>query len=141
MNLVYWDTMLFIYWLEDHPVFAPQVEALRRRMSEKGDRLCTSAFSLAEVLVGPYKRKQPQLAAAFRDFFRPPTVDLLPFSAGTAERYAQLRAESGIAPPDAIHLATAAEAGVDLFVTNDSGLRNLVVPGIRFITGLDLRLS
>jgi predicted nucleic acid-binding protein len=38
---------------------------------------------------------------------------------------------------DAIHLAAAAVAGVELFVTNDAKLRKLLIPGIKFFADLD----
>ena len=41
---------------------------------------------------------------------------------------------------DGIHLAAAAEAGVDMFFTNDSGLRKLSIPGIKFFADLDGKL-
>lgn len=141
MSLVYWDTMLFIYWVEDHKVYAPQVQAIFERLRKRGDRLCTSVFSVGEILVGPYKQKQTELAAKIKAYFQAPRVELLPFTADAADRYAQIRATHRVTPADAIHLASAAEAGVDLFITNDRGLHGIVVPGIHFITGLDLRLS
>ncbi|HEY7838794.1 MAG TPA: hypothetical protein VIC54_09360 [Terriglobales bacterium] len=42
--------------------------------------------------------------------------------------------------PDALHLAIAATAGVNLFLTNDRRLHRLKVPGIDFIAGLDTNL-
>jgi predicted nucleic acid-binding protein len=42
-----------------------------------------------------------------------------------------------IRPPDAIQLACAAQANVDLFITNDDRLSHKVVPGIQFVTSLD----
>jgi len=45
-----------------------------------------------------------------------------------------------LAPADAIHLACAAQAGVDVFLTNDQGLARQIVPGIQFIAGLDCNL-
>jgi predicted nucleic acid-binding protein len=39
--------------------------------------------------------------------------------------------------PDAIQLACAAAAGIDLFITNDDRLSKFHVQGIHFITGLD----
>jgi len=37
-------------------------------------------------------------------------------------------------------LASAAEAGVDLFLTNDRQLPGLVIPGIQFIAGMGVNL-
>jgi len=58
-----------------------------------------------------------------------------------AERYSMIRAESRVSQADGIHLATAAAAGVDLFVTNDGDLRKLVIPGIRFFADVDGKIN
>lgn len=134
---VYWDTMLFIYWIEDRPDYADTINRILARMETKGDRLCSSAFGVGEVLAGALKRGDRSLTGTIRTTMRPPNVELLPFDAAAAEHYAQIRARHGARAPDAIHLACAAAAGVDLFLTNDARLARLDVPGIRFIAGLD----
>ena len=53
MSLVYWDTMLFAYLLEAHPQFKVRVSQIAHRMEERGDTLCTSVFTVGEVLAGP----------------------------------------------------------------------------------------
>jgi predicted nucleic acid-binding protein len=141
MNLVYWDTMLFVYWLETHPVHHRAVKNLFDRMEARKDRLCTSLFTIGEILVGPYRQGQGDEAFRIKAVFRSPLVEILPFTVAVADRYAQIRAAHPVKPADAIHLASAAEAGVDLFVTNDRHLHSLVIPGIRFITGMDLRIT
>jgi predicted nucleic acid-binding protein len=55
----------------------------------------------------------------------------------TADRYAQIRGTLGIAPADAIHLACAAQAGTDLFLTNDKRLLGKFIPGIQFVASLE----
>ncbi len=67
-------------------------------------------------------------------------VEILPFSIEAADRYSMIRAESRVSQAEAIHLAAAAAAGVDLFITNDDELRKLKVPGIGFFVDLDGRL-
>ena len=64
-------------------------------------------------------------------------MELLPFDAAAAERYAEIRAQHRTTPADSIHLACAAAAGVDLFLTNDIKLARLNILGIQFIAGLD----
>ena len=132
-----WDTMLFVYWIEEHPEYAGRIDRLIARMQARGDRLCSSAFGIGELLVGALKRGDRSLAEAIRTTLRPPQVELLPFDAAAAERYAEVRARHGTSAPDAVHLACAAAAGVDLFLTSDARLTRLDVPGIRFIAGLD----
>jgi predicted nucleic acid-binding protein len=65
---------------------------------------------------------------------------LIPFTAETADGYARIRASYRVSPADAIHLASAASAGVDLFLTNDHRLQPLAIPGIQFIAGMDVNL-
>jgi len=140
MSLIYWDTMLFVYWLEEHPEYAPRVRTILSRIQEREDVLCTSAFALAELLVGPYKTGSPELAQEIRAAVQPPFVRIIPFTSDTAEHYARIRAKHRIAPADAIQLACASEARVDLFLTNDRGLAGKTIPGIQFVAGLDVNL-
>lgn len=51
--------------------------------------------------------------------------------------YARIRGSTDISSPDSIHLACAATAGTDLFLTSDRNLVGKVIPGIQFIAGLD----
>jgi len=134
---VYWDTMLFIYWLEVDPQYGKQIERIHKRMAERGDVLCTSILTVGEVLTGAYKANSPTKAQGLRDFFEGGAVRLLPFNTETADRYARIRAQHRVPPADAIHLATASVAQVDLFLTNDAAVRKMLVDGIKFIAGLD----
>jgi uncharacterized protein len=140
MSRVYWDTMLFIYWLEDHPEYARRVDAIRSRMEERQDQLITGAFTFGEVLAGVYRKGNPQLADDSRRLLRSVVAEVVPFTLETADRYARIRGTTAVAPADAIHLASAAQAGTDLFLTNDKRLLGKIVPGIQFIDSLDTRL-
>jgi len=137
MSRIYWDTMLFIYMLEDDPQFGPKVHRILRRMNDREDVLCTSVFAFAEVLTGSIKGRDPELAEDIRKYFRSNEVELLPFTADMAERFAEIRGRNNLSEVDTIHLATAAYSRVDLFLTNDKRLHRLTVPGISFIAGLD----
>jgi uncharacterized protein len=137
VSRVYWDTMLFIYWLEDHPHFAKRVGAIYSRMQERHDQLITGAFTFGEVLAGAYRKGVPEVEDESRRLLQSVIAEVVPFTIKTADRYAQIRGASGIAPADAIHLASAAEAGTDLFFTNDKKLLGKIVPGIQFIASLD----
>ena len=137
MSRVYWDSMLFIYWLEDHPEFAKRVDAIHSRMEERRDQLITGAFTFGEVLAGVYRKGAPNQGEESRRMLRSVVAEVIPFTIETADHYARIRATSGIAPADAIHLASAAQAGTDLFLTNDQSLLGKIVPGIQFIASLD----
>ena len=64
----------------------------------------------------------------------------MPFDHFAARAYAAIRKDRGIRPPDAIQLACAVTARVDLFITNDERLSQKVISGIHFITSLDRAL-
>lgn len=140
MSLVFWDTMLFIYLMEDHPERTARVREIRATMLARGDRLCTSSLTLAEILAGPYAQGDDSRAAGYKAALRPPTLDILDFTPPAADHYARLRLNRGIARPDAMQLACAAANRVDLFLTHDRRLHGQVVPGIQFIAGLDVNL-
>jgi predicted nucleic acid-binding protein len=57
----------------------------------------------------------------------------LPFDAGAVAPFSRLRAREKLRIADSIHLACAAAAGIDLFLTGDKRLLKLDVPGIQFI--------
>jgi len=52
-------------------------------------------------------------------------IDLIPVSIAIARHAAQLRARHNLRTPDAIHVATALEAGCQAFLTDDLGLKRV----------------
>jgi predicted nucleic acid-binding protein len=137
MSRIYWDTMLFVYWIEDHPRYAKLIRQLVQKMEKRRDQLCTSTFAVGEALVGPRKAGSGGAATRMLSVFRSPFVEVIPFGLEAAEHYASIRANQSISAPDAIHLACAAQASVDLFLTDDRALIGKIIPGIQFIAGLD----
>jgi predicted nucleic acid-binding protein len=137
MSRIYWDSMLFIYWLDDNPHFAKRVASIYARMSERGDELITSAVTVGEVLAGVYRKGPMSRVNEVRNALLSLLSEVVPFTADTAEHYARIRGSLKIASPDAIHLACAASAGTDLFLTNDKNLVGKIIPGIQFIASLD----
>ncbi len=137
MARIFWDSNVFIYYLEDHPVWADAVESHRDRMLSRGDTLCSSWLTVGEVLTMPCRVGNELLERRYRDWFGSGVVQLLSFGPDAAMAYARLRGEHRVRPADAMQLACAASAGTDVFVTNDKRLHALRVPGITFIVGLD----
>ena len=50
-------------------------------------------------------------------------MDLIPATLATWDDAARIRAETGLATPDALHAATALRAGCAAFITNDNDFR------------------
>jgi predicted nucleic acid-binding protein len=137
MSKIYWDSMIFIYVIEKIPAYFPIVKTVHEAMKRRGDTLCTSIFTVGEVLVGPRKAGSQSGVDRIRNYFAGDTISILPFTFETAEQFALIRGWTGASPSDAIHLAAAAEAHVDVFLTNDAHLLPLKVPGIARIANLD----
>ena len=135
MSRVFWDTNLFVYLVEGRGR-AKQVVALRQRMMERDDELLTSALTLGEVLVKPMEAGDQELRQRYENIITAGAV-VLPFDARAAPRFAEIRRDRSIRAPDAIQLACASTAGVDLFITNDDRLSRKRVRGIHFIQPLD----
>jgi uncharacterized protein len=136
VSLIFWDTMIFVYWIEQHSDFASRVDEIRRRMWERKDQLATSTLTIGEVLSGPYAKGDLELSRRYKELLARPLVHTIPFTEETAEHFARIRADRSIAAADAIQLACAAQARVDLFLTNDRRLARKTIPGIHFIADL-----
>jgi predicted nucleic acid-binding protein len=135
MSRVFWDTNLFIYLFEDYGELSKEVSGLRQRMISRGDQLFTSTLTLGEILVKPIEKGDDELRRAYLQAVTVAVV-MLPFDQETAEHYARIRQDRTIKAPDAIQLACAAQARIDLFITNDDHLKGKTVAGIQFIASL-----
>jgi predicted nucleic acid-binding protein len=126
------DTAIFIYFIEEHPRFIPPVELLFREVDEGRIELVTSALTLLEVLVVPYRRGDHLLAARYESILtRSRGVRVADISRDHLRAAAQLRAATGLKIPDSLQLVAAIGGGCTVFVTNDRELP--AVPGIRIL--------
>jgi predicted nucleic acid-binding protein len=136
LSRIFFDTNVFIYMFEGVEPNRSLTLAIRKRMLDRGDRIVTSAMTLGEVLLRPTKLGQTSLLEQYDRAIRA-TAQIVSFDAVIAWRYASLRATHKLRNADAIQLACAAHFGVDLFITNDTDLHKLNVPGIGFIAPLE----
>ena len=135
MSRVFWDTNLFIYLFEDYGALSKAVARLRSKMLDRGDQLLTSTLTLGEILVKPTERNNSELCGKYEHAISSAAI-LIAFDLKAARVYAGLRSERSLRAPDAIQLACAASAQVDLFVTNDERLQGRHVDGVQFIVAL-----
>ena len=95
-------------------------------------RLVTSELALTEALVHPIRDNNKKLLEAYNDLFEH-FVDARPITRRMLIRAAELRAgPRKYRTPDAIHIATAEDAGAQLFVTGDSGIE-IALPMRRYL--------
>ena len=124
-GLVYLDTNPIIYSVEKHPVYWPLLQPLWQAAKGKTIEIVSSDLTLMETLVGPLKSGDAALATAYEQLFQQAQTRLLPITQPILREAARLRATTKLKTPDALHAATAQQAGCVLFVTNDAGFRRL----------------
>ncbi len=130
---VYLDSMQWIYFFEQNPLFLPQTRSMILRAQAARSVFQSSNLILAELLVAPKRNGDIFTATRYRRFFLSPAVTLIPFATDAAERFADIRASTRAKPADSLHLALAASEGTDYFVTTDAKLHVLKIPGIKNI--------
>jgi uncharacterized protein len=140
VRTIYWDTMLFVYLLESNPVYVNAVLKIQEEHERRNDTLVTSIFTIGETLIGPRKLGDLKSIASVRAFFTSGSIKILPFDLETTERFSEIRAANNVTQADAIHLASASIADVDLYLTNDKNLLRLNIPGIKFFADLSGRI-
>jgi predicted nucleic acid-binding protein len=138
--LVYLDTNIWIYAYENDPLFGTQAQALFQGLRSGRHRLASSHFVLGELLVLPTRKNNAFALTSYRRLFASAELALLRYDIDAAQIYAGLRVSHRLKPLDALHLATAAASRVDAFVTQDTKLLGLSVPGIGRITDLSATL-
>jgi predicted nucleic acid-binding protein len=126
------DTSLFIYLIEEHPKFLPIVRPLFAEADAGRRQLVTSAVTLLEVLVVPFRAGDRALAARYEALLAGSRgLTLVDIDRVQLRAAAQLRAAHALRTPDALQVAEAVSEGCAVLVTNDRALRP--VPGLQVI--------
>ena len=136
MRRICWDTMLFIYLLEGNPKHVARVREILSHSYERGDLLCCTYLTLGEIMAGAQLSKDHKNETAIKNEIRKMGFQFLPFDEGAVLPFSLLRAREKLRAADAIQLACAASAEVDLFLTGDKQLLKIYVPGVRFIADI-----
>jgi predicted nucleic acid-binding protein len=125
-GLVYLDANPIIYTVEKHPVYGPLLQPLWQAAQAKTIEVVSSELALMETLVGPLKSGNVTLQRDYEQALLGTDMRLLPITQAILRDAAGLRATTRLKTPDALHAATARQAGCVLFVTNDAAFRGLV---------------
>ncbi len=126
------DTAIFIYLVEEDARFLPEILPLFREVDSGRRELVTSALTLLEVLVVPYRAGDAQLAQRYETILTHSRgVRLVDVTRDQLRAAAQLRAVTGVKTPDSLQLVAAIGTGCRTFVTNDRRLP--AIPGLRVI--------
>ena len=122
---VYVDANAIIYSVE-------RVEPYRSLLAPMWEEARAGRFTLAsselvtlETLIRPLRDSNARLEMLFRSILAAAEMELIPATMATWEDAARIRAETGLATPDALHAATALRAGCTAFITNDTDFRRV----------------
>ncbi len=120
------DTAPLIYFIEKHPDYFPQMLFIMRYVDAGLISGVGATLALTEVLVQPLRAGDTLLAQRYEAVLMNSSgFRLDPLTTPIARIAADLRARYNLKTPDAIHIATAMDAGCDAFLTNDTGFKRV----------------
>lgn len=120
------DTAIVIYLMERNETYLPVVRPVFAAADRGGLELVTSAVTLLEVLVVPYRAGDADLAARYEALLtRSRGLTLVDLDRPLLRAAAQLRAVHGVRTPDALQLAAALTRRCGCFLTNDRRMPEL----------------
>jgi predicted nucleic acid-binding protein len=131
------DTVAFIYLIEEHPKYWPLVRSLFQDADKGRREIVTSALTLLEVLVIPYRVGDLALAERYEAVLtQSRNVHLVDVDAHQLRAAAQLRAAFRFRTPDALQVAAALSRRCTTLITNDRDLP--AIPGLEIVQLDDL---
>jgi uncharacterized protein len=132
--MVFLDSSIVIYYVEQPGTWGNKASGRLMTPRASGEQFAVTELVRTECLVGPIKGGDAAMLADFAAFFSAPEVVILPITAPIAERAAEIRATYRFGPMDSFHLAAAADSGCNLFLTNDTQLRQFVGVVVEVLT-------
>lgn len=132
------ETAPYIYYVENHPVYADKMDVIFQTVELNGIEIHTSAITLTEVLVKPIQAHDHPLIASYREMLMATDyIHLNTVTVELAEHAAHLRARYNLRTPDALHIASAVLAGCSALLTNDLGLKRVQELRMLFLDELE----
>ena len=123
---IYLDTGTFIYLVEKHPRYYDLCDEIFGSIEEGRAEALTSALTLMEILVQPYKLKNEEMVIKFYSLLTTyPHLTWMPLTLGISDLAAKLRAEHNLKTPDAIQVASALSGGATGLVSNDKAFQKI----------------
>ena len=124
-GLVYIDANGLIYSVERVEPYRTLLEPMWQQAQDGNLTVVSSPVLVMEVLVKPIRDGHTEIEMQYREIFEANVVRLLEASYAVFEDATRLRAETGLATPDALHAATDLRAACALFITNDTDFRRV----------------
>lgn len=126
------DTVVFIYFIEEHPRFLPVVGPMFSAVASGRLPAITSGVTLLETLVIPYRSGNTALAARYEALLtKSRGIRFVDLDRRLLRSAAHLRALFAVRTPDAVQLAAALSGGCSVYLTNDRALPR--IPGLEIL--------
>jgi len=122
---IYLDANIFIYALEGIKPWDALLSELFIGMVNKEYTAITSSLSIAECLVMPFKRRADLISVYQEALTSSDYLNVVPITDDILISAAQLRAQTGLKLPDALHLASAFAHQCQSLITNDAGFKRI----------------
>lgn len=126
MSRIYFDTTPLIYFLDDEKPFSNKVASFIFNHQNEDDCYFTSSITDTEYLVFPYKSGDSGKVKAYDFFLADFDFQIVEPNRTITKQAAKLRAKyPSLKGMDAIHISTSIYYGCDIFLTNDSQLKQI----------------
>lgn len=130
-NRICLDTPPFIYFIEENPRYVSVVEKIFTEISSGNIFGISSYLTLLEVLIKPLREGAVEIANEYRDLLLGNIfLGMFPLDDRVAGKAAELRAKYNdngfkLKTPDAIQIATGILNEAEIFLTNDTSLKQI----------------
>jgi predicted nucleic acid-binding protein len=116
--LIYLDSCIVIYLIEQPPGFGPRASARLATLLAGGDQVVVSDLTRLECRSRPLAAGDAVTLRHFDTFFAS-VFQVVGLTTPVCERATIIRGQYRFKTPDALHLAAAVESGCRVFLTND----------------------
>jgi predicted nucleic acid-binding protein len=120
------ETAPYIYYVENHPVYADKVDAILQIVESRPIEIKTSVIALTETLMKPIQANDQGLIDTYLELFNDTDyISLVPITPALAEQAAKIRARYNLRTPNALHITSAITSRCEAFLTNDLTLKRV----------------
>ena len=135
-GLVYLDANSLIYTVERVEPYRSLLDPVWQA-AQRGDlTVASGGLIVLESLVKPLRDGNREIEAQYRELFEASVFEILDMPLAVFERAAEIRAFARLKTADALHAATALQAGCDLFITNDADFNRVEGLSVAIINAL-----
>src|SRR5450759_169851 len=120
------DTSLFIYHVENHPIYSPLTHELCSGIEMDERKGYTSTITLMEIIVKPLALGRQDIARKYEALLvNFPNLAMIDLDRDVIRQAARLRADFHLRPPDSLQVSACLLGGAEVFITNDRQIERL----------------